>query len=79
MTFHSRSTRSGEKRALSPQGSKKPSPRTRTKTMRIANKLQLLAIKRPNMLHVLETFIDGMLANRRSGDPTDDDPENGRE
>jgi hypothetical protein len=47
--------------------------------MRIANKLQLLAIKRPNMLHVLETFIDGMLANRRSGDPTDDDLENGRE
>jgi hypothetical protein len=47
--------------------------------MRIANKLQLLAIQRPNILHVLETFIDGMLAYRRSDDPTHDDPDNGKE
>jgi hypothetical protein len=72
-----RSTRSGRKHAASPRASKKPSRRTRTKTMRIANKLQLLAIQRPNILHVLETFIDGMLAYRRSDDPTHDDPENG--
>jgi hypothetical protein len=74
-----RSTRTGRKRAPSPQGFKKPSRRTRTKTMRIANKLQILAIQRPNILHVLETFIDGMLAYRRSDDPTHDDPDNGKE
>ena len=74
-----RSTRSRRKHAPGPQGFKKPSRRTRTKTMRIANKLQLLAIQRPNILHVLETFIDGMLAYRRSDDPTHDDPDNGEE
>ena len=47
--------------------------------MRIANKLQILALQRPNILHVLETFIDGMLAYRRSDDPTHDDPDNGRD
>ena len=71
-------SRAGRKHAASPRGSKKPSRQTRTKTMRIANKLQLLAIQRPNILHVLETFIDGMLAYRRSDDPTRDDPENGQ-
>jgi hypothetical protein len=30
--------------------------------------MQILALTRPNMLHLLETLLDGMLSEKRSGD-----------
>jgi hypothetical protein len=35
---------------------------------RIVDKMQLLALKRPNMLHLVEILIDGMLTDRRRAD-----------
>ena len=47
-----------------------PSTATKQTTRRIADKMQLLALRRPHMLRLVEHMIDGMLTERRR----DDDP-----
>ena len=45
-----------------------PSTATKATTRRIADKMQRLALRRPHMLHLLETLVDGMLSDRRRDD-----------
>jgi hypothetical protein len=45
-----------------------PSNATKASARRIADKMQVLALKRPNMLHVVETLLDGMLSEKRRED-----------
>ena len=45
-----------------------PSNETKASARRIADKMQILALKRPNMLHVVETLLDGMLSEKRRED-----------
>jgi hypothetical protein len=45
-----------------------PSTATKASARRIADKMQILALKRPNMLHVVETLLDGMLSEKRRED-----------
>jgi hypothetical protein len=45
-----------------------PSTATKQTTRRIADKMQLLALRRPNMLHLVELMIDGILGDRRRDD-----------
>jgi hypothetical protein len=47
-----------------------PSTATKQITRRIADKMQLLALTRPNMLHLLEYMLDGLLSDRRRDDDT---------
>jgi hypothetical protein len=47
-----------------------PSTATKATTRRIADKMQRLALARPQMLHLLEYMLDGLLSDRRR----DDDP-----
>lgn len=42
------------------------------RTRRIANKLQILALRRPHALVIVETVIDGMLHGQRSDDRAND-------
>jgi hypothetical protein len=45
-----------------------PSTETKASARRIADKMQILALKRPKMLHVVETLLDGMLSEKRRDD-----------
>jgi len=45
-----------------------PATATKATARRIADKMQLLALRRPRMLHCLETLVDGMLSDRRRDD-----------
>ena len=56
--------------ASPPSSLARPAPSTATKTTasRIADKMQLLALRRPNMLHLLEHLLDGMLKESRRDD-----------
>jgi hypothetical protein len=45
-----------------------PSTAIKASARRIADKMQILALKRPNMLHVVETLLDGMLSEKRRED-----------
>jgi hypothetical protein len=45
-----------------------PSTATKASASRIADKMQILALSRPNMLHLVETLVDGMLSERRGDD-----------
>ena len=45
-----------------------PSDVVKASAKRIVDKMQLLALRRPNMLHLLEILIDGMLCDRRRDD-----------
>jgi hypothetical protein len=45
-----------------------PSTAIKQTTRRIADKMQLLALRRPTMLHLVEHLLDGMLGERRSND-----------
>jgi hypothetical protein len=45
-----------------------PSTATQATARRIADKMQRLALRRPNMLHLIEHMLDGMLSDKRRGD-----------
>jgi hypothetical protein len=45
-----------------------PSTATQATARRIADKMQRLALARPQMLHLLEHMLDGMLSDRRRDD-----------
>jgi hypothetical protein len=60
-----RSIKTSRAGALARQG---PSTATKETTRRIADKMQRLALRRPNMLHVLESMLDGLLSERRRDD-----------
>jgi hypothetical protein len=45
-----------------------PSTATKATTRRIADKMQLLALTRPHMLHLLEYMLEGLLSARRRDD-----------
>ena len=70
---HSPPTRTSSKRLFKTSRSDSlahttPSTATKQTTRRIADKMQLLALRRPNMLHLLEHMLDGMLSDRRRDD-----------
>jgi hypothetical protein len=45
-----------------------PSTAVKATTPRIADKMQVLALRRPHMLHLVEQLLDGMLSERRRDD-----------
>ena len=51
-----------------PRARPTPSIVTSASAKRIHDKIPLLALKRPNMLHLIEMLIDGMLTDRRRAD-----------
>jgi hypothetical protein len=49
------------------------SAKAHKRTKRLIDKLQVLALRRPNAMRLVEIVVDGLLNERRKGDPRADD------
>jgi len=68
-----RSRRSSPKHRLSKRASPVRSVKTHKRTKRLIDKLQVLALRRPNAMRLVEIVVEGLLNDRRKDDPRSDE------
>jgi len=68
-----RSRRSNPKHRPSNRPSPARSAKTHKRTKRLIDKLQVLALRRPNAMRLVEIVVEGLLNDRRKDDPRSDE------
>jgi hypothetical protein len=74
----SRASRPKHSRPRRSPGRPPSTRRAKARTKRLIDKLQVLALRRPNAMRLIEIVVDGLLNERRKDDPQWDDGDDGK-
>jgi hypothetical protein len=74
----SRASRPKHDRPKRSPGRSPSTPRAKARTKRLIDKLQVLALRRPNAMRLIEIVVDGLLHERRKDDAQSENGHDGR-